>query len=266
MSIITLGGVVTYASDGGPWGKFGAMNDQRAEFIVNRISSKLDLNAVQKQNLIALKDTLKAQREAHKQTNPRAEVMKLLATPVLDETKVLSMLDEINNWQNSTIFLSGVGTSTLVDELAIKNTHLVLNDISNKALNRVKERLGRGEQDSVWLCQDISHPIEQTIPDIDIWIDRAVLHFLMDEKSIQGYFDNLRSNLVQDGYAIFAEFSQTGAEKCAGLSIHQYSVDELAERLGASFKLLSQFDSIYINPRGEERPYIYALFQKQENI
>lgn len=94
MSIITLGGVVAYASDGGPWGKFGAMNDQRAEFIVNRISSKLDLNGVQKQNLIALKDTLKAQREAHKQNSPREEVMKLLATPVLDETKVLSMLDE----------------------------------------------------------------------------------------------------------------------------------------------------------------------------
>jgi hypothetical protein len=176
--------------------------------------------------------------------------------------QTLSLLNQIKNWQNSTIFLSGVGTSTLVDELASNNTTLILNDISYEALKRVKQRLVRSKQDTVWLCQDISQPILQSIPSIDIWIDRAVLHFLTDEKSIQGYFKNLNANLVQGGYVIFAEFSQGGANKCAGLSIHQYSVDELTGRLGASFKLLTQFDSIFINPRGEERPYIYALLQR----
>jgi hypothetical protein len=126
----------------------------------------------------------------------------------------------------------------------------------------VKQRLHGREKDSDWLCQDISCPIVQNIPPIDIWIDRAVLHFLIDEDSIQGYFANVKANVKKGGYAIFAEFSQTGAKQCAGLSVQQYSIEALSRRLGTSFKLLSHFDYTYINPRGEERPYLYALFQR----
>jgi SAM-dependent methyltransferase len=175
--------------------------------------------------------------------------------------KTLHLLSRIKNWQAATIFLSGVGTSTLVGRLADENTSLILNDISAEALNSVKKRLGDKLKESVWLCQDIAQPIEVVIPPIDIWIDRAVLHFLIDEKSIQRYFDNLKTHLKKGGYAIFAEFSQTGAEKCAELPIHHYSVDELSMRLGEAFKCKEHFDFIYINPRGDERPYCYALFQ-----
>lgn len=172
------------------------------------------------------------------------------------------LLNQIPQWQDSTLFISGAGTSVLVDQLSKKNTKLILNDISCEALNSVKKRLGMQEKEIIWLCQDISQPIQKPIPTIDIWIDRAVLHFLTDEKSIQGYFENLKAHLSEEGYVIFAEFAQVGAEKCAGLSIHQYSIEELSIRLGSSFKLLSFFDYTFINPRGEERPYIYALFHR----
>ena len=46
-----------------------------------------------------------------------------------------------------------------------------------------------------WLCQDIAQPIQGTIPDVDIWIDRAVLHFLTDEDDIKGYFQKFKINL-----------------------------------------------------------------------
>ncbi len=95
ISVVTLGGLISYASPGEQCGgRFGGMNEQRAEFIVNRISSKLDLNDVQKQNLIALKNTLKEQRETHKQANPREALMELLSSPVLDETKALALMEE----------------------------------------------------------------------------------------------------------------------------------------------------------------------------
>jgi hypothetical protein len=176
-------------------------------------------------------------------------------------TKTLGLLHQIENWQEATVFLSGVGTSTLVDVLADDAITLVLNDISAEALKTIKNRLGDKLNGSVWLCQDIALPIQTVIPPIDIWIDRAVLHFLTDEKSIQGYFDNLKMHLKQGGYAIFAEFSHTGAEKCASLSVHQYSVEELSMRLGTSFKCVKHFDHTYINPHGDDRPYCYALFQ-----
>lgn len=172
------------------------------------------------------------------------------------------LLNKIKSWQDSTLFISGAGTSLLVDELATHNTKLVLNDISIEALNRIKNRLGKQMNEVLWLCQDISQPIQIPMPIIDIWIDRAVLHFLTEEKNIQGYFDNLKACLAKDGYVIFAEFSQTGAKNCAGLSIHQYSLDELSTRLGQSFKLLNSFNYTFISPRAEERPYLYALFQQ----
>ena len=94
ISVVTLGGLISYAAPGEHFGKFGGMNEERAEFMINRISSKLDLSDVQKQNLVALKDVLKAQRETHQQkSSPREEIMSLLSAPVLDETKVLTMLE-----------------------------------------------------------------------------------------------------------------------------------------------------------------------------
>ena len=97
ISVVTLGGLVTYASPGNHFGKFGGMNDKKAEFIINRISSKLDLNDTQKLNLVALKNTISTQKELHKPENPRAELMGLLSAPVLDEAKVLAMLDARTN-------------------------------------------------------------------------------------------------------------------------------------------------------------------------
>ena len=95
ISVVTLGGLISYAAPAEHFGKFGGMNEKRAEFIINRVSSKLDLSDVQKQNLIALKDVLKEQREVYRQKhNPREEIMSLLSTPVLDETKALTLLEE----------------------------------------------------------------------------------------------------------------------------------------------------------------------------
>jgi len=54
ISIVTLGGLISYAAPGHHCGKFGGMNGDKAEFIVSRISSKLDLNDEQKLNLVSL--------------------------------------------------------------------------------------------------------------------------------------------------------------------------------------------------------------------
>jgi transcriptional regulator with XRE-family HTH domain len=178
-----------------------------------------------------------------------------------DLDKTYSLLSQVDHWEKSTLFISGAGTSTLIDLLSSKNINLIVNDISIEAINKVKKRLGVNQQKINWLCQDISKPFQKKVEAIDIWLDRAVLHFLTDKKDIEGYFENLKINLAKNGYVIFAEFSQIGATECAGLSIHQYSITELSQRLGINFKLISHFEHIFINPRGEEKPYIYALYQ-----
>ena len=181
-----------------------------------------------------------------------------------DSSQTLELLNHIPKWKNSTVFLAGAGTSVLIEELLSKGVKLVLNDISIEALDRVKSRLGGKYKEIKWLCQDIAQPIQDTIPDIDIWIDRAVLHFLTDEDDIKGYFENLKSTLNVGGYAIFAEFSKTGASECAGLKLHRYSIEEISKNLGSSFSIVSHFDYTHINPFGDPRPYIYALYKRDK--
>ena len=176
--------------------------------------------------------------------------------------RTLDLLKQIPEWKKAAIFLPGAGTSILIEELLSRGIKLVLNDISIEALNRVKNRLnGKGGKID-WLCQDIAQPIQSALPEIAIWVDRAVLHFLTDEEDINGYFENVKSILKTGGHAIFAEFAKTGAPKCAGLTLHRYSIEELSERLGPSFMLISHFDYTYMNPYGAPKPYVYALFKK----
>ncbi|MCP4270469.1 MAG: methyltransferase domain-containing protein [Gammaproteobacteria bacterium] len=188
-----------------------------------------------------------------------------------DSSPTLKLLADVPTQQDSTIFVVGVGTSELVEDLLVQPVQLILNDISSVALNRVKKRLTVKADTVQWLCQDISQPLttlsfekqpEKPVPMIDIWVDRAVLHFLNKDEAITGYFENLKTYLKKGGYALFAEFSKSGASKCAGLPVHRYSAEEISTRLGSSFCLEQSFHYNYTSPAGHPRPYIYCLFKR----
>ena len=179
-----------------------------------------------------------------------------------DVSQTMKFLELIPDSEGAVVFLPGAGTSVLVDELLARDCRIILNDISDEALAKLKARIGRNEERLIWLRHDISNPLPDKIPDADIWIDRAVLHFLTDESKIQGYFANLNSAVRPGGYALLAEFSMSGPRKCAGLEVHRYSVKEMTGRIGGEFELVAHEDYTYITPSGEKRPYLYALFRK----
>ncbi len=126
----------------------------------------------------------------------------------------------------------------------------------------MKDRLGDKAETIEWICQNIAQPLGNTAPPIDIWVDRAVLHFLTEGDDIQGYFNNVLSKVKVGGHALFAEYPPHGAAQCAGLELQRYSVEELSERLGSGFSLIEHFDHTYISPAGDPRPYVYALFAR----
>lgn len=179
-----------------------------------------------------------------------------------DPSPTFDLLNQVKGWKSASIFLPGAGTSLLVDRLLDAGTKLVLNDLSSSALQQLKARLGARADAAEWLCQDIAHPLSSSVSAVDIWIDRAVLHFLTEEPDIEGYFRNVLAKLKVGGHALFAEFPPNGAPMCAGLELHRYSVDELSERLGEGFERVDSFDHTYTNPAGEPRPYIYSLFRR----
>ncbi|MEW6078953.1 MAG: class I SAM-dependent methyltransferase [Thermodesulfobacteriota bacterium] len=180
-----------------------------------------------------------------------------------DVSQTIKFLDRIPQDAPAWIFLPGAGTSILVDELLARGHNLILNDISDDALNKLKDRIGSNGK-VTWLHHDISKPLPADIPPVDIWIDRAVLHFLLNEQDIQGYFTNLRSAIKPGGWALLAEFSTAGAQKCAGLEVHRYSIEEINRRMGQRFELRDHEEYVYINPFGDSRPYVYTLYKKHD--
>ncbi len=179
-----------------------------------------------------------------------------------DVSQTLKFFNLIEENENSTVFLPGSGTSKLVDNLLSNKRHLIVNDISRQALDKLKLRIAKLGSPFTVFHHNLASPFPDTIEKCDIWIDRAVLHFLLSENEINVYFSNLAKTLNHGGYALFAEFSRTGAEKCAGLNLHRYSLEELSSRLGPDFKLIKSEEYTFINPFGDPRPYIYALFKR----
>jgi ubiquinone/menaquinone biosynthesis C-methylase UbiE len=159
----------------------------------------------------------------------------------------------------------GAGASTFIDYLINKGfSNIIATDISEIALNKLKERLGKEKASKVrWMVDDITQPVYiQNSRDISLWHDRAVLHFLLKENQQQVYLSILKKVIKKGGYVIIAAFSLEGAKKCSGLDVKNYDQNMLAEFLGKEFSLLEYFDYTYHMPSGEPRPYIYTLFQK----
>jgi len=136
----------------------------------------------------------------------------------------------------------GAGASTFVDYLINQGfSNVIAADISEIALNKLKERLGKEKASSVrWIVDDITQPIHiQNLKDIAVWHDRAVLHFLLEESQQQMYLSTLKKVIKRGGYVIIAAFSLKGAKKCSGLDVKNYDQNMLAKFLGEDFNNLN---------------------------
>ncbi len=161
----------------------------------------------------------------------------------------------------------GAGASTFIDYLIDQGfRNIIAADISETALNKLKERLGEEKASSVkWIVDDITQPVHiQNLRNIALWHDRAVLHFLLKENEQRMYLSTLKKVIKKGGHVIIAAFSLKGAKKCSGLDVKNYDQNMLAEFLGKDFSLLEFFDYTYYMPSGQARPYIYTLFQKNK--
>ena len=180
-----------------------------------------------------------------------------------DHSPMLRLILKTGLNKSARILNVGSGSTTLVDELLNKGySNIIATDISEVALKKLEDRTGSNKVE--FIIDDLTKPIKlKEIEPVDLWIDRAVLHFFTEETDQKIYFDLLKSKTQSKGYVILAEYNLSGAELCAGLPVHRYSKEMLTEKLGADFELIDSFEYIYIMPSGAERPYIYALFRKK---
>jgi len=182
-----------------------------------------------------------------------------------DSSQTLKYLEMTRLSPPATVFLAGAGTSTLADDLLTAGYGLIVNDVSGVALAVLRDRTGsRGR--AAWLEHDLARPLPDDLPIVDLWIDRAVLHFLLEETEIDAYFANMQNSVRPGGYVLQAQFSTQAAAKCAGLDLHRYSLDELCRRVGEQFSLIHHETYQYTMPGGDLRPYLYALFKKRTEL
>ena len=180
----------------------------------------------------------------------------------------LQLIEKCNLPRDAAILHVGAGATTLLDDLLkIGFSKLIANDISSSALRELQLRLGKDQSKKVqWIVDDLTGPFELTsLGSVDLWHDRAVLHFFNDSLQQSAYFGLLRDLVKIEGFVIIAAFNLNGAPKCSGLPVHRYDASMLQEKLGEEFLLIETFDYTYTMPSGDTREYVYTLFQRKSD-
>ena len=153
----------------------------------------------------------------------------------------------------------GGGDSNLVDFLLEKGyQNITVLDISAKALEKAKERLGDAASKVKWIATDITtfEPLET----YDIWHDRAAFHFLTTPEQVSKYIDIAEKNV--NNFMIIGTFSKNGPTKCSGLDIQQYDEKSLSEKFEGGFKKIQCIMEDHTTPFETVQNFVFCSFKK----
>ena len=174
------------------------------------------------------------------------------------EHEVTISLFEMCDKKANRVIDVGAGVTTLIDALEQMNYQVSVLDVSSEALRTLKSRHGNRIS---YLHGDLTNELQ--LDDYDIWHDRAVLLFFLEEEQKKAYVKNLESCISSGGYAIIETFATDGAQMCCGLQLCTYDESKLRSLLGEGWKLAHSLRHIHMNPFGGERPYVSAIFQRK---
>jgi 2-polyprenyl-3-methyl-5-hydroxy-6-metoxy-1,4-benzoquinol methylase len=156
----------------------------------------------------------------------------------------------------------GGGDSYLIDfllELGYEN--LTLLDISENAILRIQERLGKNAEKVNFIVSDISD--FNTDEKFDIIHDRASFHFITQEKEIKKYGNLISKIISENGFYFVGTFSESGPLKCSGLEITQYSEEKFEDVFGDNLEKLKCFTEDHQTPFDTSQNFIFCIFRKK---
>lgn len=177
-------------------------------------------------------------------------------------TTSLKLIAEANLDQAAAIVDVGGGTSTLAAHLLDAGyTDITVTDISAAAVQRAQTQLGSASDRVAWIEADIrSHDFGR---EFDLWHDRAVMHFMVDEADRDAYLDAKRRALRPGGHLILATFGPDGPTRCSGLPVHRYQPDELSAIIGSDFETISTTLELHHTPSGSTQQFLYLHARHQ---
>lgn len=156
----------------------------------------------------------------------------------------------------------GGGDSHFVDVLLDKGyQNIWVLDISTKAIERAKQRLGTRALEVNWIVSNVTEfeaPVQ-----FDFWHDRAAFHFLTTEDKIYKYVSIAENAIKKDGYLILGTFSENGPTKCSGLEIKQYSEASMSSRFELTFDRIKCLQENHQTPFNTVQNFLFCSFKKK---
>lgn len=171
----------------------------------------------------------------------------------------LNFIKEAGLPKDAKIIDIGGGDSFLVDNLLeLGFEDITVLDISAKAIEKAKQRLGDKAAQVKWVVEDITNfqPEER----YDFWHDRAVFHFLTDKNDIENYV-HIVSDAVTENF-VLGTFSDQGPLKCSGLSVTQYSKEAMSALFQPYFRSHQCFNINHKTPFDTEQHFTFCHFKK----
>lgn len=171
----------------------------------------------------------------------------------------LNLIHQATANKSSAIIDIGGGEATLVDDLLAEGyADISVLDISQKAIDVARERIGKQADMVHWYCADIT---KATLPQhyFDVWHDRAVFHFLTEEAQRVQYVEQVMRSVKKGGYVIMSTFGLNGPEKCSGLDVVRYDAERLHKEFGKTFNLINSTTEIHNTPMGTTQQFLYCF-------
>lgn len=171
----------------------------------------------------------------------------------------LTLIRECGLQKTAKIIDIGGGDSKLVDFLLEDGyENISVLDISAKALEKAKKRLGSHADKVKWIVSDIMSFDPTEI--YDLWHDRATFHFLTTKEQIKIYASISNKNVTDR--LIIGTFSLQGPTKCSGLEISQYHENGLAKVFETHFDKIKCPTTDHITPFETTQNFQFCSFKK----
>ena len=174
----------------------------------------------------------------------------------------LDFIHSFNLPKTASIIDIGGGDSKLVDYLLDEGfQNISVLDISQKAIERSKQRLGDKAAKVIWIVNDVTefHPTTT----YDCWHDRATFHFLTNSDDINSYLSIARLAVKQ--FIVIGTFSDKGPQKCSMLDVHQYTEEELQQQLQNGFVKLKCVTEDHSTPFKTIQNFLFCCFRRSSN-
>lgn len=157
----------------------------------------------------------------------------------------------------------GGGASQLVGALLDAGVRdVAVLDVAETALAHVKACLGDRASLVTWIVSDVTEWTPART--FDVWHDRALFHFLTEERHREAYRHAMDAALRGGGQAIIATFAPDGPERCSGLPVVRYDAAGLAAELGPGYRLLETRTEDHATPTGNVQRFLYCRFVRRE--